>query len=235
MRIVRSLALQPSRVRDVYDRLLAHRGPLSWWPGESAFEIAIGAILTQNTAWTNVEKALAQLRERGLLSFAALHSLSIAELAPLIRSAGYHNVKARRIRAFLEFLDREYGGRMASMRRDDLEVLRAKLLGVSGIGPETADCIVLYAAGLPTFVVDAYTRRIFSRLGMIRGDEPYDTLRERFEASLPRDAALFNEYHAQIVMLGKDACRKEPRCAACPLLGLCPRKGLRSVRGRRAD
>jgi endonuclease-3 related protein len=206
----------------IYKHLHRAHGHRRWWPGDSPFEIAIGAVLTQNTSWTNVEKALAVLRSRGLLSFAALRRMSPAQLAPLIRSSGYYNLKARRVLALVAFLDREYGGRIEKMAGESPHVLREKLLTVSGIGPETADSIVLYAAGLPIFVVDAYTRRVFSRLGLIGGREDYDAIRATFERALPRDAALYNDYHAQIVHLGKDYCRTKPRCAGCALERLCP-------------
>ena len=219
----------PSRARllGIYRRLLRRQGPAGWWPGETPFEVCLGAILTQNTSWTNVEKALAVLRERGLMDFAPLRALGAEALAPLIRSSGYFNLKAQRLCSFLAFLEREYGGRTEAMAREEALALRAKLLAVPGIGRETADSIVLYAAGLPIFVVDAYTRRLFSRLGLIRGDEDYDEIRALFEAHLPRDAALFNDYHAQIVLLGKDVCRKTaPRCTVCPLDSVCAKRGV---------
>lgn len=210
-----------SDLREIYARMRAHRGPAGWWPGGSAFEVCVGAILTQNTAWTNVEKALRVLRERGLLTFDALHALSADELAPLIRSAGCFNVKARRVKAFLDFLARDYDGLVSALAREDRWILRAKLLAVPGIGPETADCIVLYAAGAAVFVVDAYTRRVFGRLGLLRGDESYDDVQRFFHEGLPADPALFNDYHAQIVLLAKDVCRKVPRCGECVLSALC--------------
>jgi endonuclease-3 related protein len=215
-------------LRRVYRRLRQRFGPAGWWPGETPFEVCVGAILTQNTSWSNVERALAHLRRRGRLSFEGLSGLSPARLAPMIRSSGYYNVKARRLKAFVGFLGREYGGRVEAMAGEEPGTLRAKLLGVDGIGRETADSIVLYAAGLPLFVVDAYTRRVFSRLGLIEGSEPYDAIQAFFMARLPRDAALYNDYHAQIVLLGKDVCRPRPRCAACPLHILCPRRGATS-------
>lgn len=216
----------------MYRILLREHGHAAWWPGETPFEICLGAILTQNTSWGNVEKALGNLRARGLLSFAALAALEASQLAPLIRPSGYFNVKARRVRSFLAFLGREYGGRAEKMAGEDPWTLRAKLLSVDGIGPETADSIVLYAAGLPLFVVDAYTRRIFSRLGLLRGDESYDQVQRFFMQRLPEDAALYNDYHAQLVLLGKNTCRTRPRCAACPLAGRCPKRGVASGRGR---
>jgi endonuclease III related protein len=214
----------------VYARLRDRRGHAGWWPGESAFEVCLGAILTQNSAWTNVEKALANLRARGLLSFEALRRLPASRLAPLLRPSGYFNVKARRVKAFLAFLEHEYGGRVERMAGEQTRVLRAKLLAVNGIGPETADSIALYAAALPVFVVDAYTRRIFSRLGLLRGDESYDEIQSFFMQRLPADAALYNDYHAQIVLLGKDTCRVRPRCPECPLESLCRKRGVERLR-----
>jgi endonuclease-3 related protein len=213
-------------LRRVYDRLRNHFGPAGWWPGETLFEVCIGAILTQNTSWTNVEKALDVLRRRRLLTFVKLQGLSPSRLAPLIRSSGYYNVKARRVRAFLDFLGREYGGRAENMAGEEARSLRAKLLAVDGIGRETADSIVLYAAGRPVFVVDAYTRRIFARLGLLGGDESYDAIQRFFMDRLPRNTPLYNDFHAQIVRLGKDVCRPRPRCESCPLETLCPKRGL---------
>jgi endonuclease III related protein len=210
----------------VYDRLRRAYGPAGWWPGRTPFEVCIGAILTQNTAWTNVEKALRALRSRGLLSYRALRRLPPSRLAPHIRSSGTYRLKARRVAAFVRFLGREYGGRVKAMADEGPEALRSKLLAVDGIGRETADSIALYAAGLPLFVVDAYTRRTFSRLGLIDGDQPYDQVQRFFMDRLPRDAGLFNDYHAQIVRLGKEACRARPACAACPLDALCPKRGV---------
>jgi endonuclease-3 related protein len=224
--------MRPGRTRArplllrLYRRLVAAFGHAAWWPGESPFEVCVGAILVQNTAWTNVERTLDLLRSRGLLSFAALHRLPPSRLAPLLRSSGTFRVKARRLRAFLRFLASEYGGRAEAMHDEAPARLREKLLAVPGIGPETADSIALYAAGHPIFVVDAYTRRIFSRLGLLRGDETYEEIQRFFEEALPHDAALFNDYHAQIVRLGKDVCRARPRCPECPLADLCPRARL---------
>ena len=214
----------------VYRILLRRRGHAGWWPGETPFEVCLGAILTQNTAWTNVEKALGNLRSRELLSFEALSALPTEELAPLLRSSGYFNVKARRVKAFLAFLGREFGGKVEAMAGEETAALRSKLLEVDGIGRETADSIALYAAGLPLFVVDAYTRRIFARLGFIRGDESYDEIQRFFMQRLPADAALFNDYHAQIVLLGKDVCRTFPRCGFCPLERRCEKRGVRKRR-----
>ena len=224
----------------VYRRLRDRYGHAGWWPGESSFEVCVGAILVQNTAWANVERTLASLRRRGLLSFEALDRRPPSRLAPLLRSSGTFRVKARRLRAFLDFLGAEYGGQVEGMRAERPEALRRKLLAVPGIGPETADSIALYAAGKPLFVVDAYTRRVFSRLGLSgsgsRGDGPhgarpdaYDHLQRFLTDHLPRRPALYNDYHAQLVRLGQEACRPRPRCAECPLDDLCPKQGVPSA------
>lgn len=216
----------PIDLHGVYRRLVRHRGRAGWWPGQSAFEVCVGAILVQNTAWANVAKALTVLRSRGLLSYDALGGLPASEIAPLIRSSGCFNVKARRLRAFLDFLGREYGGRVEAMEGEEPWGLRAKLLAVPGIGRETADSIALYAAGRPLFVIDAYTRRVVSRLGVARGDEPYDALQRLFMDALPSDVALYNDFHAQIVLLAKETCRPRPVCASCPLAAECPSSAL---------
>ncbi len=222
----RTASATEAGLRRVYDRLLKRFGHAGWWPGETPFEVCVGAILTQNTSWTNVEKALDALRRHELLSFRKLRAVPVSRLARLIRSSGYYNVKARRVRAFLDFLDQEYAGRVERMAEEDPGGLRAKLLGVDGIGRETADSIALYAAGHPFFVVDTYTRRVFARLGLLDGDEPYDTIQRFFMERLPPTTPLYNDFHAQIVRLGKDVCRPRPRCEACPLEGLCPKRGV---------
>jgi endonuclease-3 related protein len=188
--------------------------------------VCLGAILTQNTAWTNVEKALARVRASGRLSFEGLRALPLARLAALLRPSGTFRLKARRVRAFLSFIELRYGGRVELLSGEDPGTLRRRLLEVDGIGPETADSIGLYAGGHPVFVVDAYTRRIFSRLGFILGDEPYEDVQASFHRNLPRDPALFSDYHAQIVRLAKEYCRPRPLCPACPLERVCPRRGL---------
>lgn len=218
------------RLLAVHRRLARHYGPLGWWPAESAFEVCVGAILTQNTAWRNAEAALAVLRDRRLLEPPALGRLGARRLALLLRPAGTYNVKARRLLAFVAFLDREFGGRAEAMAAEQPERLRTRLLSVPGIGAETADAIALYAAGHASFVVDAYTQRILRRLGLLRGDESAETVRELLMEQLPRDARLYNEYHAQLVALAKDHCRVRPRCGGCPLARLCPRIGV-TVRG----
>jgi endonuclease III related protein len=210
----------------VYALLLARYGHAGWWPGESAFEVCVGAILAQNTAWSNVERTLDTLRSRGLLSFARLSRVPVSKLGPLLRSSGTYNVKARRLRAFLKFLAREYQGRVEGMRAEIPSDLRRNLLAVPGIGPETADAIALYAAGHAFFVVDAYTRRIAGRLGWLLGDESYDEVQRFFMRRLPADAARFNDYHAQLVRLAKEHCRKRPSCGGCPLDARCPKRGV---------
>jgi len=208
----------------IYRRLRRAFDHAGWWPGESPFEVCVGAILVQNTAWTNVERTIQALRRRGLLSFGALDRLPPSRLAPLLRPSGTFRVKATRLRALLDFLGKEYGGRVEAMRGEEPGRLRERLLGVRGVGPETADSIALYAAGHPLFVVDAYTRRVFTRLGLLKGDESYGDVQRFFADALPRNAALYNDFHAQIVRLGKDVCRPRPRCGACPLDDLCPKR-----------
>ncbi|MBI5238678.1 MAG: endonuclease III domain-containing protein [Deltaproteobacteria bacterium] len=207
------------RLKGFYSAMYSALGPQGWWPGKTRFEVIAGAILTQNTAWTNVEKAIANLKSRGVLSPAKLHGLSLSELAPLIRPAGYFNIKAKRLKNFTDYLFKEHNGsldRLLKHRRP--KELRRELLKISGIGPETADSIVLYAAGMPEFVVDAYTKRIFSRHSLAKEDDEYEELKSVFMENLKPDAALFNEYHALIVRTGKDFCRpKEPLCNVCPL------------------
>lgn len=213
----------------VYRRLRRRFGAAGWWPGDTAFEVCVGAILTQGTAWTNVEKALSVLRARGRLSYAGLAGLPPSRLAPLIRPAGFFRVKAARLAAFVRFLGRGFGGRVEAMRRVDRWSLRERLLAVPGIGRETADAIALYAAGRRLFVVDAYTRRVFARLGFLGGGETYDEVQALFMDRLPARAPLYGDFHAQIVRLAKDHCRKNPRCGGCPLDDVCPRAGLPEV------
>ena len=213
-------------MKHIYQRLRRRFGHAGWWPARTAFEVCLGAILTQNTAWENVEKALVALRSRRWLSYRALRALSVDRLAPALRSAGTFRVKARRVAAFVDFLGGQYAGRVASMAREDAAVLREKLLAVHGIGRETADAIALYAARRPLFVIDAYTRRVFARLGLVQGGEAYDELQRYFMDRLPLSAPLYNDYHAQIVRLAKEHCRARPRCHGCPLEDLCPKRGV---------
>ncbi len=206
-------------LQDVFQRLYARFGPQGWWPGEIPFEVMVGAVLTQNTAWTNVERAIRRLKASNLLDACSLAALPLGELATLIQSAGYFNVKARRLQAFCQALVAA-GGEPALEALPTGE-LRAWLLGVHGIGPETADDILLYAFQRPVFVVDAYTRRIFERLGLLSGGEGYEGIRAAFEAALPPEVPLFNEYHALLVRQGKEVCRSRPRCGDCALAGGC--------------
>lgn len=203
----------------VYQRLLVTYGPQGWWPGDSPFEVAVGAILTQATNWRNAARAIARLKAAGALDPEAMARLSEEEIARLIRPAGFFNQKARRLRAFLELITRH--GNLQGLFSLPSHRLREELLSVSGIGPETADSIVLYAAERPSFVIDTYTRRILSRLGLIRGDEPYEELKKMFEEALPRDLVLYKEYHALLVHHAKERCRLRPRCLDCPLGDLC--------------
>lgn len=208
---------------DVYDRLFAAYGPQHWWPGETPFETMVGAVLVQNTAWTNVEKAIENLRQSDLLEPCALFAVPTEELEELIRSTGYFRLKARRLHNLLKLLVEQYDGSLEAMFATDLETLREELLAINGIGPETADSILLYAGGLPTFVVDAYTHRVLARHGWIDFDADYHTIKEHFESSLERDPALFNEFHALLVRVGKERCRKrDPKCQGCPLADLLP-------------
>jgi endonuclease-3 related protein len=209
-------------LKEVYDRLFAAYGPQNWWPGETPFETMVGAVLVQNTAWTNVEKAIENLREADLLQPGALFQVATEELEELIRPAGYFRIKARRLHNLLKLLVEQYHGSLDAMFATDLETLRGQLLAINGIGPETADSILLYAGGLPTFVVDTYTHRVLARHGWIDFDADYHAIQEHFESSLPSDPALFNEFHALFVRVGKQHCRKQPKCEGCPLAELLP-------------
>ena len=201
----------------IYTILLKAFGPQHWWPGDTPLEVIVGAILTQNTNWTNVEKAIANLKAAGLLDAKRLKGVRIEKLAELIRPAGYFNVKARRLKSFFEWLAAHHEGDLDTMFARPLSALREELLEVRGVGPETADSILLYAGQKPSFVVDAYTYRIFSRHQLIPTDTTYDEIKEFFESSLPEDVQVYNEYHALIVALGKSYCKPRPLCAECPL------------------
>jgi len=205
---------------EIYRKLFDTFGPQHWWPGETAFEVAIGAILTQNTNWGNVEKAIYNLKSEGKLRASAIHKMTSESLASLIRPAGYFNVKAKRLRNFIDFLVREYGGSMAKMKKEEKDAIRAKLLAVNGIGPETADSIILYALGKPVFVIDAYTKRVLSRHNVMHHDLSYDKFQELFHLNLATDVQLFNEYHALFVRVAKEHCRTKAICPGCPLEGV---------------
>ena len=208
-------------LNETYRRLLSHYGPQGWWPSDGPFEMIVGAILTQNTAWTNAARAIAALKDAGLMSPAALREAPQSEVAEAVRPSGYFNEKARKLKAMAGFLGR-YGDDVEAWRAMAPRELRAELLGVYGIGPETADDIVLYAAGLPSFVIDVYTERIVRRMSPRRRLHGYAALQEYFERNLPRDASLYNEYHALLDAHAKEVClKRDPRCGACTLRDLC--------------
>jgi endonuclease III related protein len=201
----------------MFELLSSAWGPQHWWPGETPFEVMVGAVLTQNTNWRNVEKAIRNLKARDLLSPAALAQLPAHELAELIRPAGYYNIKAKRLGNLVRFLMNEFSGDLDAMRRRGVGDLRERLLSVSGVGRETCDSILLYALGKPTFVVDAYTARVLLRHGLVDESADYDEIKETFESNLPVDVQMFNEYHALLVRAGKLHCQKHPKCQECPL------------------
>lgn len=200
-----------------YDALLARFGPQGWWPGDGAFEVMVGAVLTQNTNWANVEKALVNLKKENLLDPAALNNISREKLAQLIRPAGYFNIKAKRLKNLIRWFCEEYEGRLENLNDLSVERLREELLAVNGIGRETADSIILYALEKPTFVVDAYTYRVLVRHGCLDADSDYEQIKEFCEGHLPQEVKLYNEFHALIVRVGKEYCRPKPCCAHCPL------------------
>lgn len=206
---------------DIYHQLMARYGPQHWWPAEEPFEVIAGAILTQSAAWGNVEKAIASLKSAGALSPEALRLLPISEVASLIHSCGYYNAKALKLKSFAHWLGEQYDDSLSELFANDIEHLRRQLLSIHGIGHETADSIILYAANKPIFVVDAYTRRIINRIGLAPDDNSYAAYQALFMNNLPADAALYNEYHALLVRLGKDVCRNRPLCHQCCLNSLC--------------
>jgi len=201
----------------MYEAMRAHFGHQGWWPGDGALEICIGAILTQNTNWSNVEKALSNLRSAGAMSVSALHAMPHETLARLIRPAGYFNVKARRLKNFIARVHGSCGDDIEAFLDESVEQLRCKLLSIRGIGRETADSMILYAAGKASFVVDAYTYRVLLRHGLICPEDDYDAIKQLMESSLPQDVGLWNDYHAQLVAVGKNYCRPVARCKGCPL------------------
>ena len=204
-------------LNQIYQILYKHFGPQHWWPGETQFEIIIGAILTQNTSWANVEKAITNLKKANLLTPKKLYSLDSAQLAEFIRPAGYFNIKAKRLKNFLDWLFDNYDGSLKNLETLNTSQLREELLAIKGIGPETADSILLYAFGRGVFVVDAYTARITVRHGLIEPGCDYEQLQQLFESNLQNDVELFNEYHALLVQLGKNYCKPKARCSGCPL------------------
>lgn len=217
------------RLQGVYRKLTHAYGAQRWWPADSPFEVMVGAILTQNTAWINVQQAIDNLKTEHHLDAQAIADAHPARLARLLRPSGYFNVKSKRLRNFCRWY--LSAGGVPALRRVETDQLRRSLLAISGIGPETADDILLYAFGRPVFVIDAYTRRILARIGLIDGDERYDDLRREIESALGADAVLFNEYHALLVRHGKDVCRKNrPRCSECCLAARCAGRTMTSMR-----
>jgi len=201
-----------------YHRTLSENlGPMNWWPADTPFEVCLGAILTQNTSWKNVANAITQLKQLGLLDVDSIAKLSAEELAPIIRSSGYYNQKAKKIKRFVSYFISRYNGDAERMAQAEMDVLREELLQLNGIGPETADSILLYALNKPSFVVDAYTRRIFFRHKLVEEDISYEELRTFCMGRLPTDKSLYNEFHAQLVYIGHHFCRRTPMCQPCPL------------------
>jgi endonuclease III related protein len=218
--------MSSSRLAEAYRRLFDAFGPQRWWPGDTSFEMIVGAMLTQNTSWKNVERAIRNLRDADLLEPHALDNVPLEELEELLQPAGYFRVKAKRLRSLLKFLMERYDGSLDAMFETRLDQLRQELLDVHGVGPETADSILLYAGGLPIFVVDAYTHRIFARHGWIGFDAQYDEIQDYVQGELPPDAPMYNEFHALLVRLGKDYClKRSPKCAECPLREMLPAGG----------
>ncbi len=222
----RATSQQPAdgaRLLAIFDRLAAHFGPLHWWPADTPFEVVIGAILTQNTSWTNVERAIGNLKRENCLTPRAVANTPRAQLEVAIHPAGFFRQKAERLHLFADHLLNTHHGCLAHLLTGPLDQVRTHLLSLKGVGPETADSILLYAGGRPSFVVDAYTRRLFSRLGVLGGGESYDHIRSLFMTHLPTDTDLYNEYHALIVEECKTFCRKRsPLCSDCPLVITCP-------------
>ncbi len=208
-------------LQDIYRRLMDSYGPQYWWPAKAPFEIIVGAILTQSAAWGNVEKAMANLKAASALSPEAMHHLPLPELAVLVHPCGYYNAKALKLKSFVYWLGRHYDDDLNRLFGNSTEHLGRELLAINGIGRETADSIMLYAAGKPVFVIDAYTRRIISRIGLAPESNSYTAYQSLFMENLPLDVKLFNEYHALLVCLAKNVCRKKPLCPQCCLNDLC--------------
>jgi endonuclease-3 related protein len=202
---------------EMFDLMLNHFGPQHWWPGEDALEMMVGAILTQNTSWNNVEKAIENLKKRGILNIEALNGIPISELAEEIRPAGYFNIKAARLKNLIKFIVERYDGDIPMLLMEKSDTLRECLLSIKGVGPETADSILLYAVERPVFVIDTYTHRILNRHGLADDQASYYDLQELFTDNLAEDTGLFNEFHALIVRIGKEYCRRKPLCNICPL------------------
>ncbi|MHB8106393.1 MAG: endonuclease III domain-containing protein [Candidatus Cryosericum sp.] len=206
----------------LFDILFAAFGPQHWWPGDTPFEVAVGAVLTQNTSWSNVEKAIASLNAAHAMTAAGLLGLPVSDLEQAIRPAGYYRVKAQYLRTLAEWVNRRAAVDLSNFASEDTGTLRRELLALRGVGRETADSILLYAIGKPVFVVDAYTRRIAVRLRLLPEGTDYESIQQYFLAGLPRDVQLFNEFHGLLVHLAKEHCRARPVCLACPLEACCP-------------
>lgn len=207
-------------LQELYDKMLTHFGPQHWWPGETPFEVMVGAILTQNTNWGNVEKAITNLKSKNLLDARKMLAMAPETLAELIRPAGYFNVKTKRLRNFLSYFVETYDADVLRMRERSLSTLREELLTVKGIGPETADSILLYALDKPSFVIDAYTYRVLSRHFLITEEADYHEMQGLMMSSFPADVPHYNEYHALLVRIGKEFCKPKPQCEHCPLNGV---------------
>jgi len=205
---------------EIFEKMSSRFGPQYWWPGETPFEVMVGAILTQNTSWTNVEKAIFNLKQAGVLSPSEMEALSESALAQLIRPAGYFNVKAKRLKNLVHFLIESYAGNVESVRQVETTRLREELLAVNGIGPETADSILLYALEKPVFVIDQYTYRLLTRHHLISEETTYSEMQDFMTQHVQEDLKTYNEFHAQIVKLGKEYCRSKARCEECPLNGV---------------
>lgn len=224
----REKGLSPAgrRLMEMFDLMLDHFGPQNWWPADDAMEMMVGAILTQNTNWKNVEKAIDNLKKKKWLSLKELHMVSVQDLAELIKPAGYFNIKAKRLKNFVAFMMEAYGGNLSRFFEERTPALRSGLLSVKGIGPETADSILLYAAHRPVFVVDAYTYRVLHRHGLADEQATYDDIQAIFMDHLPEEPGLFNEFHALIVRTGKNYCKRIPFCNLCPLESWGPSNAL---------
>jgi len=207
------------RLLMLYDRLYQYFGPQYWWPGDSPFEVAIGAILTQNTNWQNVQKTIDNLKKHKMLSPKTIYNLSIERLADLIRPSGYYNIKAKRLKNFVSFIVESHSGSLMNLKKYEIQNIRKSLLSISGVGKETADSIILYALDKPIFVIDAYTKRVLSRHGIINNLSNYDECQALFHDNLDNNLEFYKEYHALFVMVGKHYCKPKPNCNNCPLRG----------------
>jgi endonuclease-3 related protein len=213
----------------IYEVLLSTNGNQNWWPSDTPFEVIIGAILTQSVSWINVEKAIKNLNNAGILNPDALNKKQVDEIAPLIKSTRFYNEKSKKIKNFMDFFFDEYNGSIQKLCEEKPTLLRQKLLKVKGLGEETVDSILLYSCNKPVFVVDAYTKRIFSRYGFIKETSSYGDIQRLFMENLPKDIKLYNDYHAQIVHLGKNICKTQPQCNVCPI------RKLNKIKCRYAD